>query len=87
MANNNFNIRNIIIINLDPANDYPTYDCDIDLSELITVKDVMDNIGLGPNGAMIYCMEYLEQNIDWLIEKMKLYKSLLIIKFRWIFCI
>jgi len=28
----------------------------------------MDEYGLGPNGAMLYCMEYLEKNFDWLEE-------------------
>jgi hypothetical protein len=27
--------------------------------------------GLGPNGAMLYCMEYLEQNLDWLVDGLK----------------
>lgn len=28
----------------------------------------MAEFGLGPNGAMLYCMEYLEENFDWLQE-------------------
>jgi GPN-loop GTPase len=30
----------------------------------------MDSFGLGPNGGIIYCLEYLEQNLDWLQEKL-----------------
>lgn len=26
----------------------------------------MDTLGLGPNGALLYCIEYLEANFDWL---------------------
>ncbi len=26
---------------------------------------------LGPNGAMLYCMEYLEENFDWLEDGLK----------------
>ena len=26
--------------------------------------------GLGPNGAMLYCAEYLEANLDWLVERL-----------------
>lgn len=26
--------------------------------------------GLGPNGAMLYCVEYLEKNFDWLVERL-----------------
>lgn len=28
-------------------------------------------LGLGPNGAMLYCIEFLEENIDWLVEKIE----------------
>jgi GTPase SAR1 family protein len=30
----------------------------------------MDEYGLGPNGAMLYCIEYLEANFDWLVEQL-----------------
>jgi GTPase SAR1 family protein len=30
----------------------------------------MDEFGLGPNGAILYCVEYLEANFDWLVEKL-----------------
>ena len=53
-------------MNLDPANESLPYPCAIDVSSLITLHDVMDEHGLGPNGAMLYCMEYLEENYDWL---------------------
>lgn len=29
----------------------------------------MNEFNLGPNGAMLYCLEYLEKNVDWLMEK------------------
>jgi GPN-loop GTPase len=34
-----------------------------------TDDDEQPGLGLGPNGAMIYCMQFLEDNIDWLVEK------------------
>lgn len=63
--------RPISVVNLDPANDNIPYTCAIDIASLITLKDVMDTYGLGPNGGMLYCMEYLEENFDWLDEKLK----------------
>lgn len=30
----------------------------------------MEEFNLGPNGAMLYCLEYLEKNVDWLMEKL-----------------
>ncbi|KAF9445606.1 cytoplasmic protein [Macrolepiota fuliginosa MF-IS2] len=62
--------RPIDIVNLDPANDTIPYPCTINISELITLKDVMNEYGLGPNGGMLYCMEYLEANYDWLEAKL-----------------
>ncbi|KAF9010648.1 cytoplasmic protein [Cyathus striatus] len=63
--------RPISIVNLDPANDNIPYPCAIDISSLITLQDVMNTHGLGPNGGMLYCMEYLEANFDWLEERLK----------------
>jgi len=63
--------RPISIVNLDPANDNIPYPCAIDIASLITLKDVMDTYSLGPNGGMLYCMEYLDENFDWLDEKLK----------------
>ncbi|KAJ6565454.1 hypothetical protein DFH09DRAFT_1157389 [Mycena vulgaris] len=63
--------RPISVVNLDPANDSITYPCAIDISSLITLQDVMDEHGLGPNGGLLYCMEYLEANYDWLEERLQ----------------
>ncbi len=30
----------------------------------------MDEHDLGPNGALVYCMEYLLENSDWLKERL-----------------
>ena len=58
------------LFSLDPANDSLIYNASIDISELITVEDVMDYVNLGPNGALIYCIEYLEKRLDWLLDKL-----------------
>lgn len=41
----------------------------IDIADLIKLEEVMSIHKLGPNGALIYCMEFLEANIDWLMKK------------------
>lgn len=63
--------RPISIVNLDPANDNIPYPCAIDIASLITLQDAMSTHGLGPNGGMLYCMEYLEANYDWLEDRLK----------------
>lgn len=62
--------RKVEIINLDPANENMEYETNIDIMKLITVEDAMDYHNLGPNGALMYCMEYLEKNIEWLLDKL-----------------
>ncbi|XP_052100414.1 GPN-loop GTPase 2-like isoform X2 [Mytilus californianus] len=63
--------REVAVINLDPANDSLPYNCALDISDLITLSDVMDTLKLGPNGGLLYCMEYLEKNIDWFEKELK----------------
>ncbi|GAB1600235.1 GPN-loop GTPase 2-like [Argonauta hians] len=63
--------RKVSIVNLDPANDFIPYKPDINISELITLEEVMESLKLGPNGGLIYCMEYLDKNIEWLINRLK----------------
>ncbi|XP_047020753.1 GPN-loop GTPase 2 [Helicoverpa zea] len=63
--------RNVVVINLDPANDLTSYKPDIDIRQLVVLEEVMDQHNLGPNGALLYCMEFLEKNIDWLLDQIK----------------
>lgn len=55
-------------VNLDPAAESFQYDPDLDIRELITLEDVMEELELGPNGGLIYCFEFLMQNLDFLTE-------------------
>lgn len=63
--------RKVAVINLDPANDSLPYECTINIEDLIKLDDVMMEHSLGPNGGLVYCMDYLEKNIDWLESKLK----------------
>ncbi|KAJ7519667.1 hypothetical protein O6H91_20G049700 [Diphasiastrum complanatum] len=66
--------RSINIINLDPAAEHFEYTVAADIRELISLEDVMDELNLGPNGGLVYCMEYLEENLDdWLAEQLEGY--------------
>lgn len=53
----------------DPGNENIAYTAAVNISELIKQEEVMEHYKLGPNGALIYCMEFLETNIKWLITK------------------
>ncbi|KAI8020072.1 GPN-loop GTPase QQT1 [Camellia lanceoleosa] len=63
--------RKVAVINLDPANDSLPYECTINIEDLIKLSDVMNEHSLGPNGGLVYCMDYLEKNVDWLESKLK----------------
>lgn len=62
--------RRVAVVNLDPANEGLPYECAVDVGELVGLGDVMDAMRLGPNGGLLYCMEYLEANLDWLRAKL-----------------
>lgn len=73
--------RNAVVINLDPANEgvpddgngsnnsalpyTAVYDV---CTEAVNLSSVMTKLGLGPNGGLVYCMEYLEAHADEIIE-------------------
>lgn len=62
--------RPVHIINLDPAVLDPPYPCAVNITDLISLSEIMDEHSLGPNGAMLYAMEYLEANFDWLEDEL-----------------
>ncbi|OIV98761.1 hypothetical protein TanjilG_25027 [Lupinus angustifolius] len=66
--------RTIHIVNLDPAAENFDYPVAMDIRELISLDDVMEELGLGPNGGLVYCMEHLEDNLDdWFTDELDNY--------------
>jgi len=57
--------RAMHVVNLDPAADEFKYKASIDIRDLISLEDVMSELDLGPNGGLVYCMEYLIENLTW----------------------
>ncbi|TWW66598.1 GPN-loop GTPase 3 [Takifugu rubripes] len=62
--------RSVQVVNLDPAAEHFNYPVMADIRELIQVDDVMEDPSLrfGPNGGLVFCMEYFANNFDWLEE-------------------
>ncbi|GLH00315.1 GPN-loop GTPase 3 [Gryllus bimaculatus] len=62
--------RTIDVVNLDPAAEYFDYEPLADIRSLIEVSDAMEDSDLqfGPNGGLIFCMEYLLENNSWFEE-------------------
>ncbi|KAF7977637.1 hypothetical protein HWV62_3048 [Athelia sp. TMB] len=60
------------LVNLDPAANAAAFEYEpaIDIKDLISLEDVMGELNYGPNGGLVYCFEYLLQNMDWLDEEL-----------------
>ena len=62
------NRRSCFYVNLDPAAEEFAHEPDLDIKDLISLEDVMEEMGLGPNGGLIYCFEFLLENLDFISE-------------------
>lgn len=60
--------RKCSVVNLDPANDRTSYTPALDVRELVTLEEIMAEDTLGPNGGVLYALEEVEANFDWLKE-------------------
>lgn len=65
------NRRSCFYINLDPAAEDFVYEPDVDIKELISLEDVMEELHLGPNGGLIYCFEFLLENLDFITDPLE----------------
>ncbi|KAF2103191.1 hypothetical protein NA57DRAFT_33572 [Rhizodiscina lignyota] len=59
------------VVNLDPANDHVSYKAALDVRDLVSLEEVMEAEELGPNGGILYGLEELEHNFEWLEEGLK----------------
>lgn len=67
--------RSVHLVNLDPAAEEFEYEPTINIQDLISLQDVMEELDFGPNGGLIYSLEYLIENIDWLEEQIQEYED------------
>lgn len=58
-------------VNLDPGAENLSYEADLDIREWITLYDVMEEYGLGPNGAQIVCADLLAVNLPKIRKRME----------------
>lgn len=63
------------MFNMDPANENVPYEADVDITELVNTESVAANLSLGPNGSLLYAMEFLEKNLSWLEKKLIQHKN------------
>jgi len=69
--------RTAHLVNLDPAANPESHEYEpaIDIRDLISLEDVMGELDYGPNGGLVYCFEYLLENMDWLEEELGGYED------------
>ena len=56
--------RKVAVVNLDPANDVLPYDCAVDVRDLVSLEEVQEETGLGPNGGASQQCSWL-RSITW----------------------
>ncbi len=71
------NLRGLdaITVNLDPGADNLPYEPDVDIRDWISLKQVMESYGLGPNGAQIACADMLALNTDDIKKSIESFKT------------
>jgi GTPase SAR1 family protein len=63
--------RPVCVVNLDCNNLAPPYTPLIDIRDLVDHEAAMHHLNLGPNGAILYSIEYLLENFDWLVDAIR----------------
>lgn len=64
-----------ITVNLDPGAENLPYDPDVDIRDWISLEEIMDSYGLGPNGAQIACADMLALNTSDIKNSIESFKT------------
>ncbi|MEM2103630.1 MAG: ATP/GTP-binding protein [Candidatus Bathyarchaeia archaeon] len=67
--------QDVAIVNLDPGAYTLPYAPDVDAREYVSVEKLMDEYGLGPNGALIMAADLLAEEIENLSKEIEELKS------------
>lgn len=57
-------------VNLDPATEYIPYEPDYDIRTIINAHKIAKELGLGPNGALVVCMDMITNVIEKILKSM-----------------
>ncbi len=64
--------QDVAIVNLDPGATSLPYTPDIDVREYVSVDDIMENYGLGPNGALIMAADLIADKAAKIGEELEI---------------
>lgn len=64
-----------VTVNLDPGVENMPYEADVDIRDWVRVSDVMEEYGLGPNGAQIVAADLMAVNAKDLAESIEKFRT------------
>jgi GTPase SAR1 family protein len=64
-----------VTVNLDPGAENLPYEPDVDIRDWISLEEIMETYGLGPNGAQIACADMVALNTDDLKKSIDAFKT------------
>ena len=67
--------RKVHSFNFDPSCDNLLYEPSLDIRDAIDSVSIMKERNLGPNGALIYCLESVLDNVEWFDEQLGEYED------------
>jgi GTPase SAR1 family protein len=59
----------VTVVNIDPGVENPPYTSDVDIREYVDYGEVMNNFGLGPNGALVASLDMAVGSVNELREE------------------
>jgi len=68
--------RVVTMVNLDPAAQDLPFEAHVDVRTLVALDDVTapdagtGRVGFGPNGGLVFCLEYLADHLEWLRDEL-----------------
>jgi hypothetical protein len=67
--------QDIATVNLDPGASTLPYSPDIDVRSYVNVRELMDNYGLGPNGAFVMAADLIAEDVDKISKEIEDFRS------------
>lgn len=64
-----------VILNLDPGALKLPYEPDIDIRDYVSLKNIMEEYGLGPNGALVAASDMIAVSLDNIKEELEEHKA------------
>ncbi|MDH7509273.1 MAG: ATP/GTP-binding protein [Methanomassiliicoccales archaeon] len=64
-----------IVVNLDPGAEAVPYTPDVDIRDWIRLNEIMNEYGLGPNGAQIVCADLIALNVKEVVSTVEEFRT------------